>query len=197
MTPEIDLTDLKVLTDPFTAYDQAREVSAVAKLVIPGFGPFWALTRYTQARAMLADPRFEVRAESFMRPPGIPEHCLEYMRTMAEQDGPEHLRLRRLVAPAFTPKRAARLRPRLVALTDRLLDELPGHAEDGVVDLVPHFARPLPMDVICELAGIAEADRPRWREYGAAVAGGGGPDIAAAIPANIEGAKEAVECCCV
>jgi cytochrome P450 len=192
MTPEIDLTDLKVLTDPFTAYDQAREVSAVAKLVIPGFGPFWALTRYTQARAMLADPRFEVRAESFMRPPGIPEHCLEYMRTMAEQDGPEHRRLRRLVAPAFTPKRAAQLRPRLVTLTERVLDELPAHSEDGVVDLVPHFARPLPMDVICEMAGIPEADRPRWREYGAAVAGGMGPDFAAAIPEIIAGAKDAV-----
>lgn len=192
MTPEIDLTDLKVLTDPFTAYDQAREAGALAKLVIPGFGPFWALTRYTEARAMLADPRFEVRAESFMRPPGIPEHCLEYMRTMAEQDGPEHLRLRRLVAPAFTPKRAAQLRPRLAVLTERLLDELPVHAEDGVVDLVPHFARPLPMDVICEMAGIPDADRPRWREYGAAVAGGVGPDFAAAIPAIIEGAKDAV-----
>ncbi len=192
MTPEIDLTDPKVLTDPFTAYDRAREAGALAKLVIPGFGPFWALTRYTEARAMLADPRFEVRAESFMRPPGIPEHCLAYMRTMAEQDGPEHLRLRRLVAPAFTPKRAAQLRPRLVALTERLLDELPAHAVDGVVDLVPHFARPLPMDVICELAGIPDADRPRWREYGAAVAGGVGPDFAAAIPAIIEGAKEAV-----
>ncbi|WIX99810.1 cytochrome P450 [Amycolatopsis mongoliensis] len=192
MTPEIDLTDLKVLTDPFTAYDQAREAGALAKLVVPGFGPFWALTRYTEARAMLADPRFEVRAESFMRPPGIPEHCLAYMRTMAEQDGPEHLRLRRLVAPAFTPKRAAQLRPRLTALTERLLDELPSHVEDGVVDLVPHFARPLPMDVICEMAGIPGADRPRWREYGAAIAGGMGPDFAAAIPAIIEGAQDAV-----
>ncbi|NBH04964.1 cytochrome P450 [Amycolatopsis sp. SID8362] len=192
MTPEIDLTDLAVLTDPFSAYDRAREQGAVAKLVIPGFGPFWALTRYAEARAMLADPRFEVRSESFMRPPGIPEHCLEYMRTMAEQDGPEHLRLRRLVAPAFTPKRAAQLRPRLAAITERLLDALPAHAEDGVVDLVAHFARPLPMDVICELAGIPEADRPRWREYGAAVASGVGPDFAAAIPAIIEGAKEAV-----
>ncbi|WP_410670145.1 cytochrome P450 family protein [Amycolatopsis sp. cmx-4-68] len=192
MTPEIDLTDLTVLTDPFTAYDRAREAGALAKLVIPGFGPFWALTRYAEARAMLADPRFEVRAESFLRPPGIPEHCLEYLRTMAEQDGPEHLRLRRLVAPAFTPKRAAGLRPRLAVLTGRLLDELPSHAEDGVVDLVPHFARPLPMDVICELTGIAAADRPRWREYGAAVAGGVGPDFAAAIPEIIAGAKDAV-----
>ncbi|MDQ7810389.1 cytochrome P450 [Amycolatopsis sp. A133] len=192
MTPEIDLTDAEVLTDPFTAYDRAREVSPVAKLVIPGFGPFWALTRYAEARAMLTDPRFEVTAGSFLRPPGIPEHCLQYMATMAEKDGPEHLRLRRLVAPAFTPKRAAQLRPRLAAITGRLLDELPGHAEDGVVDLVPHFARPLPIDVICELVGIPGGDRPRWREHGAAVAGGMGPDFAAAIPAIVEGAKEAV-----
>ncbi|MFG1645471.1 cytochrome P450 [Amycolatopsis sp. NPDC049252] len=192
MIPEIDLTDFKVLTDPFTAYDQAREASAVARLVIPGFGPFWALTRYTEARAMLADPRFEVKPESFMRPPGIPEHCLEYMRTMAEQDGAEHLRLRRLVAPAFTPKRAAQFRPRLAAITDRLLDELPSHAENGVVDLIPYFARPLPMDVICELVGIPAADRPAWREYGAAVAGGIGQDFAAAIPVIVEGAKGVV-----
>ena len=192
MTPEIDLTDPKVLADPFTAYDRAREAGAVAKLAIPGFGPFWALTRYAEARAMLGDPRFEVGSGSFLRPPGVPEHCLPYLRTMAEQDGPEHRRLRRLAAPAFTPKRAERLRPQLVTLTERLLDELPSHAEDGVVDLVAHFARPLPMDVICELAGIPEADRPQWREYGAAVAGGMGPDFAAAIPAIIEGANRAV-----
>ncbi|MEQ0563537.1 cytochrome P450 [Amycolatopsis sp. NEAU-NG30] len=192
MTPEIDLTDPKVLTDPFTAYDRAREEGAVASLAIPGFAPFWAVTRYAEARALLTDPRFEVRSESFLRPPGIPEHCLEYLRTMSEQDGPEHLRLRRLAAPAFTPKRAAQLRPRLAAIAGRLLDELPGHAEDGVVDLVPHFARPLPIDVICELVGIPAADRPRWREYGAAVAGGAGPDFVAAIPAIIEGAREAV-----
>ncbi|MET8853340.1 cytochrome P450 [Amycolatopsis sp. NPDC004625] len=192
MTPEIDLTDSTVLTDPFTAYDRAREESAVAKLVIPGFGPFWVVTRYTEARAMLGDPRFEVNSGSFLRPPGIPDHCLPYLETMAEKDGPEHRRLRRLVAPAFTPKRAAQLRPRLAAITERLLDELPGHVEDGVVDLVPHFARPLPIDVICELVGIPQADRARWRGYGAAVAGGMGPDFAAAIPAIVEGAKEAV-----
>src|SRR3954454_18318983 len=128
MTPEIDLTDARVLTDPFTAYDQAREAGAVAKLVIPGFGPFWAVTRYAEARAMLTDPRFEVNSGSFLRPPGIPEHCLAYLETMSEKDGPEHLRLRRLVAPAFTPKRPAQLRPRLEAITAELLDELPRHA---------------------------------------------------------------------
>jgi cytochrome P450 len=141
---------------------------------------------------MLTDPRFELNAASFMRPPGIPDHCLAYMRTMSEMDGPEHARLRRLVSPAFTPRRAAEFRPRIEPIVERLLDALPEHTEDGSVDLLAHFARPLPIDLICELVGIPEPDRPRWREYGAAVARGMGPAFNAAIPGIIEDAKAAV-----
>lgn len=111
---------------------------------------------------------------------------------MSELDGPEHARLRRLVSPAFTPRRAAELRPRIEPIVERLLDALPQHAENGAVDLLAHFARPLPIDVICELVGIPEPDRPRWREYGAAVVSGMGPAFIAAVPAIIEDAKAAV-----
>jgi cytochrome P450 len=193
--PEIDLTDPGVLGDPVAAYAQARECAPLARLLVPGFGPFWAVTRHESAKAMLADTRFAVNAGSFMRPPGIPEHCLVYMRTMSEMDGPEHARLRRLVSPAFSARRAAEFRPRIVPIVEALLDELPAHAGDGMVDLLPHFARPLPMDVICALVGIPEADRPRWRDYGAAVASGSGQGFAEAIPGIVEGARKAVARC--
>jgi cytochrome P450 len=188
--PEIDLTDMSVLTDPFGAYAKARERSPVARLAAPGFGA-WALTRHEDARAMLADPRFELNSGSFMRP-DVPADCLPYMRTMAEMNGPEHARLRRLVSPAFTARRAAEFRPRMEAIVARLLDDLPGHAEGGSVDLLPHFARPLPMEVICELVGIPEDDRARWREHGAAVASGHGQAFAEAIPGVMDGARGAI-----
>jgi cytochrome P450 len=190
--PEIDLTDAAVLGDPFAAYGHARERSPLARLLAPGFGPFWAMTRHEGAKAMLGDPRFEIKANSFMRPPGIPEHCLAYMRTMSEMDGPEHARLRSLVSPAFTARRAAEFRPRIEPIVENLLDDLPVHVENGSVDLVRHFARPLPIDVICELVGIPEPDRPRWRGYGAAVAAGFGKEFAEAIPGIMEGAEAAV-----
>ena len=104
--PEIDLTDAEVIRDPFTTYGRVRERSPLARLLIPGLAPMWALTRHDDARAMLADPRFEIRADSFMRP-DVPEVCLPYMRTMSEMNGPEHARLRGLVSPAFTARRAA------------------------------------------------------------------------------------------
>ncbi|MFG1824123.1 cytochrome P450 [Microbispora bryophytorum] len=193
--PEVDLTDPEVLRDPFTAYGRARERAPLARLLIPGLGPIWALTRHDGARAMLADARFELTADSFMRPQ-VPDDCLPYMRTMSEMSGPEHARLRQLVAPAFTPRRAAEFRPRIEALVeallDDLLDDLPAQGDDGRVDLLRHFARPLPMDVICALVGIPEQDRPRWREWGATVAAGAGQDFARAIPGIMAGAADAV-----
>ncbi len=190
--PEIDLTDPEVLRDPFTAYGHARERSPLARILIPGIGPVWVLTRHEDARAMLGDPRFELTAKSFTPPSGIPEECLPYLRTMAEMNGPEHARLHRLVSPAFTARRAAEFRPRIEPIVEHLLDDLVAQAENGSVDLLRHFAQPLPIEVICELVGIHEADRPRWREYGATVAAGSGQGFAKALPGIMEGAKAAI-----
>ncbi|MGM1061529.1 cytochrome P450 family protein [Saccharothrix sp. Mg75] len=187
--PEIDPTDHAVLLDPFTAYDGAREDSPVARMPVPGMGSLWIVTRHEDARAMLTDPRFAMSSKSYLRPPGIPEHCLRYLRTMSELDGPEHVRLRRLASPAFTARRANAFRPRVERIVEDLVDALP---EGDTVDLHDHVARPLPVEVICELVGIPEADRPRWREHGAAIAAGHGAAFVAAVPEIVEGAKEAV-----
>ncbi|MFC4947939.1 cytochrome P450 family protein [Pseudonocardia sp. GCM10023141] len=190
--PEIDLTDPTVIADPFGAHGRAREQAPLAQISSPGFGPFWATTRHDGAKRLLSDPRFVINSGSFQQLPGIPEHCRAYLRTMSEMDGPEHQRLRRLVSPAFTPRSAAAFRPRIERIVESLLDDLDRHVEGGVVDLVPHFARPLPMDVICELVGIPDADRARWREYGAAVMTGYGPAFLAALPGIMDGAQAAV-----
>lgn len=189
--PRVELTDPEVARDPFTAYGRARERAPLARLVAPGLGPMWALTRYDDARAILADPRFGLSPASFLRPQ-VPQDCQPYLRTMQEMEGAEHARLRRLVAAAFTPRQAGRLRPRIEALVQARLDDLPGRAENGQVDLVDGLARPLPIEVICELIGIPAQDRPAWREYGAAVAAGAGQRFAAALPAIIGAARQAV-----
>lgn len=189
--PEIDLSDPDVLLDPVTAYGRARERGPLARLVAQGFGAMWAVTRYADAKAMLTDPRFELNASTYQRP-DVPEHCRRYMRTMQEMDGPEHLRLRRLVSPSFTARRAAELRPRMTRIVDTLLDELAEQANGNAVDLLAHYARPLPIDVICELVGIPPEDRGTWRTYAAAMAAGHGAAFAQAIPAIMRDAVAAV-----
>ena len=41
-------------------------------------------------------------------------------------------------------------------------------ADDGVVDLVPTFAFPIPFLVICELLGLPDEDRETFRQLGSA-----------------------------
>jgi cytochrome P450 len=183
---EVDLTDPAVIADPFTAYDRAREAAPVARLNIPGM-PMLALTRRDDARALLADPRFAIRAASFVGIPGVPDAYRDYLRTMSEMDGPDHLRLRRLAAPGFTARRAQDFRPAVEPVVDKLIAGLPREP-----DLLRDFARPLPMLAICELVGIPEADRADWLEWGAIVASGDGHRFGEAIPGIIEGAKALV-----
>ena len=69
-------------------------------------------------------------------------------------DPPDHTRLRRLAAKAFTPKTVENLRPDIVRLTDELLDQL-----GDTADVIAELALPLPMAVIGEMLGIPASER--------------------------------------
>ena len=82
-------------------------------------------------------------------------------RSMLSLDPPDHTRLRKLVAKAFTPRTVEKLRPDIVRLTDELLDRF-----DGVVDVIPELALQLPIsghrrDARCA-AGASATRSSRW-----------------------------------
>jgi cytochrome P450 len=76
-------------------------------------------------------------------------------------DPPVHTQLRSLLTPEFTMRRITRLAPRIEAIVEAQLDEL--EARGPVVDLVEHFAFPVPFLVICELLGLPAEDREKFR----------------------------------
>jgi cytochrome P450 len=75
-------------------------------------------------------------------------------------DGEQHTRVRRQLAKAFTPRVMERIRPRIEEVVDRLLDEITPPA-----DLLGQLAIPLPMTVICDLFGVPQHDRERFRAW--------------------------------
>jgi cytochrome P450 PksS len=79
---------------------------------------------------------------------------------MVNTDGTAHVRLRRLVNPAFSPAAVDAARPMIQAAVDRLLDRAGASAR---LDVVSDYAALLPTFVICELLGIPEGDRPSLR----------------------------------
>jgi cytochrome P450 len=178
----LDPSNPTVLLDPVSTYAAARADSPVAQMPVPGLGTLWIVTRHEHARTVLTDPRFQLSRASYLRPAALPD-----TPNLGEIDGPEHARLRRLVAPAFTARRAAEFRPRIERIVAARLQGLPAE-----FDLLRDFAQPLPVEVVCELVGIPEADRPLWRRVGVAVSGGQGQAFQEAIPDIVTGARDAV-----
>ncbi|WP_280464701.1 cytochrome P450 family protein, partial [Nocardia brasiliensis] len=92
---------------------------------------------------------------------GMTAVSTDLWKHMLSSDPPDHTRLRRLVSKAFTARTVDQLHPRIETLADELLDRMAGAPE---VDLIEGYALPIPITVICELFGVPEADRNRFRE---------------------------------
>jgi cytochrome P450 PksS len=102
---------------------------------------------------------------------------------MINKEGPEHLRLRRLVQHGFAPARLDAARPMVERVVEKLLDRA---GASGRLEVVADFAEPLPTLVICALMGVPAEDGPtvrRWSEAKGKFRGVSGGDVAAAARA--------------
>jgi 2-hydroxy-5-methyl-1-naphthoate 7-hydroxylase len=158
-------------TDHHGEAARLRELGPVTRVVLPGGIEAWAVSHYEHLSALVNDPRVskDWRNWSVIQrgeiPEGWPLDGMVRVTNMVTADGAEHHRLRRLVTRTLTQRRVQDLRPRITEIIDGLLNDLPSHAgPDGTVDLRPHYAYPVPMQVICEFTGVPEPWRPRLRE---------------------------------
>jgi len=87
--------------------------------------------------------------------------------SLLELNPPEHTRLRRLVAPAFTPRRLAAYETLVADRVNALLDGVDAGAG---FDLVRDVASPLPITVITELLGVPDVDAEAFASYGSTLA---------------------------
>jgi len=161
------LFDRAFIDDPYPAYAWLREHEPVRKTRLPNGIEAYLVTRFSDARAVLADPRLSKNAATSYpawQPgrTGIPgEHRSGIAAHLLNLDPPDHTRLRRLVAKAFTPRRVADFEPRVVEIADQLLDAFGPEP----VDLVRAYAFPLPVIVICEMLGVPPEDQPIFHEW--------------------------------
>ena len=175
--------------DPYPLYADIRRRG----LVRSPLGLFAAADHATVA-SILRDRRFSsspvhqrgYRPPSY--PPGDPRAGLP-AADLLSMDPPDHTRLRRLVAGAFTPRAIAGLEPWIREVTVRLLA-----AADGAAgfDLIDALAFPLPIAVICHLLGVPAEDQARFRAWGHEVAAALDPQTAAAARAQTRAAELAL-----
>lgn len=143
-----------VRPDPYPTY---ARLLAEHPVVDTGFGVRFVFG-HDDCLALLRDRRSSVDEQrAGLLPPGA-----DPLPTLIHLDPPDHTRLRRLVAAAFTPRRVEALRVRAGELVAGVLD---GFRPGDEMDLVADLAYPVPLTIICDLLGVPEADRGTVRDW--------------------------------
>jgi len=171
VTAEVPVIHLDPMgTDHHGEAARMRELGPVVRVILPGDVSVFAVTTHELVAELVANPlvsknwRNWSKIQSGEITDEWPLVGMIKVTNMVTADGETHQRLRRPITRTFTRGRVEDLRPRLEANVDALLDALPSHAIDGVVDLRQHFAYPVPMNMICELFAVPVDWRPRLRE---------------------------------
>jgi cytochrome P450 len=173
-TFDIKRIDAAFLADPFPTYRALRDYDPVH--LMPDGSYF--LTRYEDCLAIYrehetwrSDKRVDFR-------PNFGDSLLyeHHTTSLVFNDPPYHARVRKMLAPAFTPRALARLQPQIEALVDRLLDRA---AERGAIDLIEDFAAAIPIQLIGDLLNLPMDERGPLRDWSLAILGALEPTLSA------------------
>ncbi|WGH77564.1 cytochrome P450 [Jannaschia ovalis] len=149
--------------DPFPHYAAVREAGAIRQpdgsVLLGRHADLSAIYRDT---ATFRSDRREVFAPKFGDGPLYAHHTT----SLVFNDPPLHTRVRRVLTGALTPRALDRLRPRLEALVDTLLEQLGPEA-----DLIVEFAAAIPVEVIGDLLDVPRPERGPLRGWSLAILG--------------------------
>lgn len=154
-----DPYDYDFHADPYPTYARLRAESPVFHN--PDVG-FWAYSRHADVLAALKDSETYSSSHGVSLDPAAWGPNAHRTMSFLGMDPPRHGRMRRLVARGFTPRRVNELEPEIRRIAAGWAEQ--ATANDSF-DFIDDFAGKFPMDVISEMMGVPEADRPQVREW--------------------------------
>ena len=155
---DIDLANVDNFNDgvPHEWFERLRREDPVYWQDEPG-GGFWNVTKYSDLINVSRQPNLFSSWRGGTNVFELNEPELEGSRLlMLNMDPPQHAKYRRLVSKGFTPKRIEMLIAHVGELAKAIVDRV---AERGECDFVDAVASQLPMETICEMIGVPDADR--------------------------------------
>jgi cytochrome P450 len=157
--------------DPYPLYRQLHACGPAAE--IPG--GLVLVCGYAEAGAALRDSSLAVEDAGWLDQifPFWREHSSRVLlnNSMVFANGSDHERMRRLVSRTFTARRVDEMRTAITRRVALLLDQLADLGAGGApVEYMAEFAFMMPVNVVCDLLGVPEADRPGFRQPVASLA---------------------------
>jgi cytochrome P450 len=149
--------------DPVPELLALRGTGTLTRQAAPNGELVWLVTRHADARLVLSDKRFStaLTPSTLVRPQATGRASVaspaRQPGSFLGYDPPEHTRLRRMVASAFSARRMKLLGDRIEHIVADCLDAMARRGPPA--DLVTAFAEPVPSLVICELLGVPRHDR--------------------------------------
>ncbi|WP_399882365.1 cytochrome P450 [Streptomyces sp. BBFR51] len=152
--PAVDLPG----TDFDPVLTELMREGPVTRVSLPnGEGWAWLVTRHDDVRLVTNDPRFGREAVMDRQVTRLAPHFIPARGAVGFLDPPDHTRLRRSVAAAFTARGVERVRERSRGMLDELVDAMLRAGPPA--DLTEAVLSPFPIAVICELMGVPATDR--------------------------------------
>lgn len=154
--------------DPYPLYSELHRLGPVSS---PADG-YFLVAGYEAVNQVLRDPGFGLPDPApepgSDQAGGVSDALRSMSRSILRANPPDHGRMRSLISQVFTPRRVATLKPAIEAAADRLIEEFVELGAGGrTTDFMDAFAFPLPVTVMCELLGVREGDRARFRPLAA------------------------------
>jgi cytochrome P450 len=152
-----DPSDPGFLSDPYPALNRLREG---ARVFYDAGRERWFVTRHEDVRSCLRDRRLGRNFRHVLAPEeiGVPPLDPQWQPfwdverwSLLWLEPPDHTRIRKLVAAAFTPRSVVALRGPAQELARELLAPL---AEAGEMELLYDYAQPYSIAVICRMLGV-------------------------------------------
>lgn len=170
--------------NPDELHAEFAEALRQGPIALGPYGP--ELLTYDLVRTVFRDSRFVTPKGIALSMQGITSGPVwdRVTKHLLNLDGAEHQRLRRLVAKAFTPRAAERMRSACVDVITELVDK---HVATGHCDVVADIARPYPVPIICALLGAPRVDWKLFSQWTDDITKGFGMDVAAQTPAIVRG----------
>ncbi|HYC53534.1 MAG TPA: cytochrome P450 [Candidatus Binatia bacterium] len=198
---EIQLSDIAFWQRPleeregaFATLRAERPISFHEEPDVPmlGQGPgYWSITRYKDILEISRQPEIYSSARGGVNIIDLPPDFSEFFSSMIVMDDPRHARLRRIVSRGFTPQMLRRLEATVETAAARIIDEV---VERGQCDFVTDIAAALPLEIICDMMGIAKSDYRFVFDRTNIILGAGDPDYvsdpAAIVPALLAAGQD-------
>ncbi|MCV7348257.1 cytochrome P450 [Mycolicibacterium rhodesiae] len=140
---------------PNDIFDDLRAAQSRAPIAIGPLGP--EILSYDLTREILRDNRFRLPPGITLAAQGITSGPLfdKLATSLLGLNGAPHVRLRKLVSKAFTPRATSRLTDTIHDVVNGLIDRV---MDAGRCDVVTDIARPYPTPIMCALLGAPQED---------------------------------------